>query len=247
MSDTDYTQEPEPKKKADMPFLDHIEELRWRLIKSIIAIALSGIIAFIFADKLYSLITMPLGDTKLHFTEVTGSFYAYLKLAFFGGIIVAAPYVFHQLWSFIAPGLYDQEKQTVMPMVFFSFVLFLIGASFCFVVVLPIALKFLLGYGEGILTPIITVSSYISFAGLMIVAFGMAFELPVVGYFLGKIGLITPPLLNRIRPYAIVGMLIVGAVLSPPDIFTQILLAVPLVLLYELTIVIVRLTGRKKE
>lgn len=247
MSDTDNTQEPEQKKKADMPFLDHVEELRWRLIKSIVAVVVTGIVAFIFADRIYSLITMPLGDTKLHFTEVTGSFYAYLKLAFFAGIVVAAPYVFYQLWSFIAPGLYQKEKQTVIPMVLSSFLLFLIGGSFCFFIVLPIALEFLLGYGAGILTPIITVSSYISFAGLMIVAFGMAFQLPVIGYFLGKIGLATPQRLAKGRPYAIVGMLIIGAVLSPPDVFTQILLAVPLIFLYEITIIIVRITSRKKD
>ncbi|UCD16305.1 MAG: twin-arginine translocase subunit TatC [Candidatus Zixiibacteriota bacterium] len=247
MPDSDYTQDFDSKPEGDMPFLDHVEELRWRLIKSIIAVAVMGIIAFIFADRLYSFVTVPLGDTRLHFTEVTGSFYAYLKLAFFVGIIAAAPIVLYQLWSFVGPGLYESEKRAVIPMVFFSFLLFLIGASFCFFIVLPIAIQFLLGYGEGVLTPIITVSSYISFAGLMILAFGVAFELPVVGYFLGRIGLVTPRFMSKGRAYAIVVMLIAGAVLSPPDIFTQVLLAVPLILLYEITIIIVKMTGRKKQ
>jgi len=229
-----------------MPFLDHVEELRWRLIKSISAVAVMGIIAFIFADYLYEFITYPLGDVKLHFTEITGSFYAYLKISIFAGIFGAIPIVFYQLWRFVTPGLYAREKSVIIPLVIFSTILFLVGASFCFFIVLPFAIKFLISYGEGVMTPIITISSYISFAGLLLVAFGLAFELPVVGYFFGRIGLLSSKTLGKGRPYAIVAFLILAAVLSPPDIFTQVLLAGPLYLLYELTILIVRLTGTKK-
>ena len=118
--------------KADMPFLDHVEELRWRIIKSILAVVVMGLISFAFAGHIYKFATMPLGDVKLHFTEVTGSFYAYLKISFYTGIFGALPIVFYQLWKFIAPGLYKTEKQYVLPMVAASTILFLIGASFCF-------------------------------------------------------------------------------------------------------------------
>jgi len=233
--------------KGSMPFLDHVEELRWRLIKSIITVAVMGGISFAFADYVFKFVTIPLGDIQLHFTEITGSFYAYLKVSFYTGLFAASPIVLYQMWRFIGPGLYSTEKQAVLPMVFFSTILFLMGAGFCFFVVLPFALKFLINYGEAVMTPIITVSSYVSFAGLLLIAFGAAFQLPVVGYFLGSIGIVNPKILGKGRPYAIIAFLIVAAVLSPPDIFTQVLLAGPLYLLYEITIIIVRITGREKD
>ncbi len=246
MADEYLEETPEESKKGSMPFLDHVEEFRWRLIKSIVAIAVMGGISFAFADYVFKFVTMPLGDIKLHFTEITGSFYAYLKVSFFAGLFAASPIVLYQLWKFIGPGLYPREKRAILPLVFFSTVLFLSGAAFCFFLVLPFALKFLISYGEGVMTPIITVSSYVSFAGLMLVAFGVAFQLPVIGYFLGSIGIISGRFLAKGRPYALVFILIVGAVLTPPDVFTQILLAGPLYLLYELTILIVKITGRRK-
>ncbi len=232
-------------RKSGMSFLGHVEELRWRLIKSILSVAVMGLVAFAFADYLYKIIIIPLGDVKLHYTEVTGSFYAYLKISMFAGITGAIPIIFYQLWQFIAPGLFSREKKMIIPLVFFSTLLFLMGASFCFFVVLPFALSFLIGYGSEVMTPIITVSSYISFAGLLLVAFGFAFELPILGYFFGKIGLVSSKALGKARPYAVVAFLIMASILSPPDVFTQILLAVPLYLLYEITILLVRYTGKK--
>jgi len=234
-------------KKSGMPFLEHVEELRWRLIKSIIAVAAMGGISFAFAEYVYKFITYPLGDTKLHFTEITGSFYAYLKISFFTGLFAALPIVLYQIWKFVGPGLYHQEKKAALPMTLFSTILFLMGAAFCFFVVLPFALNFLINYGEGEMTAIITVSSYISFTGLLLIAFGAAFQLPVIGYFLGSIGLVTPRILGKGRPYAVIAFLIGAAILSPPDIFTQVLLAGPLYILYEITIVIVRLTGKERK
>jgi sec-independent protein translocase protein TatC len=239
---------PEEKKRVEMPFLEHIEELRWRLIKSLLAIAIFTVTAFFFAEKLYKMVTWPLGDTKLYYTEITGSFYAYLKIAFYTGIIGALPFVLYQLWKFIAPGLYTKERKIIIALVFFSTILFLIGAAFCFFIVLPFAIKFMLGYGGGEMTPIITVSSYISFTGMLMLAFGASFELPIIGFFFGKIGLISARMLSKVRPYAVVIILFVAAILTPtPDVFTQLLLAIPLYFLYELTIIIVKLTGRKME
>jgi len=247
MANEQIEESPEEPKRSSMPFLDHIEELRWRLIKSIIIIAVMGGVSFGFADYVFKFVTMPLGDVNLHFTEITGSFYAYLKVSFIAGLFAASPIVLYQLWKFIGPGLYPGEKRAVLPMVLFSTLLFLIGAGFCFFIVLPFALDFLINYGEEVMTPIITVSSYVSFAGLLLIAFGIAFQLPVVGYFLGSIGVISSRFLSKGRPYAAVSILIGAAVLSPPDIFTQVLLAGPLYLLYEITIVIVKMTGKKKE
>ncbi len=243
--DQDQNREEKDTGSSGMPFLDHLEELRWRLLKSIVSVVLLAGAAFYFRSELFDFLVLPLGDTELHFTEVTGSFYAYMKVSLITGFLVALPIVFYQFWSFVAPGLYQQEKAAVLPLVLVSTLLFLIGAGFCYWMVLPLALEFLIGFSEGLLNPIITVGSYISFAGLLMVAFGTGFELPVVTYFLGRLGIITAPMLAKGRRYAIVVILIAGAIITPPDIFTQVLLAGPVYILYEISIIIVRLTGKK--
>ena len=228
-----------------MPFLDHLEELRWRLLKSLIAVIVTTAAALYFSDELFRLIVIPLGEMKLHVTEVAASFYAYLKVSLITGVIVALPVVFYQLWSFMSPGLYPREKQAVLPMVLVSTILFIVGAGFCWVLVLPVAIKFLTGFSEGLFVPIITVDSYISFAGLMLIAFGLGFQLPVVTYFLAKIGLVSSRLLSRGRRYAVVAMLVIGAVLTPADVFTQLALAGPMYVLYEVSIVVARMVERR--
>jgi len=233
------------KKKSKMAFLDHLEELRRRIILALLSIIVMAGVAGIFSDELFLLLIRPLGEIELHVTEVTGSFYAYLKVALVSGVLASLPIVFYQLWSFISPGLYKEERQAVLPLVFFSTLLFLGGAGFCFLIVLPLALKVLIGFSGDIFTPIITVNSYISFSGMLLMAFGVAFQLPVLSYFLGRVGLISARMLGRGRRYAIVIILIVSALFTPADVFTQILLALPLYFLYEISIIIVRLTGRK--
>ncbi|SYZ73613.1 Sec-independent protein translocase protein TatC [Candidatus Zixiibacteriota bacterium] len=237
-----------PRKKGEMPFLEHLEELRRRLIKSILAVAVTTIIAFYFSEHIFKFAIRPLGGVKLHFTEVTGSFMAYLKISIYTGIVAALPIVFYQIWKFVAPGLYPKEKRMVSPLVLISVLLFLAGASFCFFVVLPFAIEFLVNFAQGEMTPIITVSSYVSFAGFMLLAFGLSFELPIVGYFLGRVGVISAHTLNRGRAYAIVLIVAFAGIVTPtPDIFNQLLLAVPMYILYEVTIIVVRVTARKKE
>ncbi len=232
---------------SGMPFLDHLEELRWRLVKSVLAVVVMAGASFYFRDQLFDFLVRPLGDIELHFTEVTGSFYAYLKVSLITGVVLAVPIVFYQFWAFVSPGLYHREKAAALPLVMTSTVLFVIGAGFCYYVVLPLALDFLIGFSEGLLNPIVTVNSYISFAGLLLVAFGVGFELPVVAYLLGRMGLITAPFLARGRRYAIIIILIAGAIITPPDVFTQVLLAGPVYLLYEVSIIVVRITGRKRD
>lgn len=230
-----------------MPFLDHLEELRKRLLKSLLAVIITTGIALYFSKDIMHWFITPLGDIKLNVTEVMGSFMAYFKLGLVVGIIGAIPIIFYQLWAFVAPGLYPKEKRMVFPFVSSATILFFAGASFCYVWVLPWSLQFLIGLSGELFTPIITINSYITFAGLMILAFGLCFEMPVLAYALGKIGLLSSAFLVRGRKIAIVAILIVAAILTPtPDIFTQLLLAVPMYLLYEVSIVVVRVTGRRK-
>jgi sec-independent protein translocase protein TatC len=232
-------------KPSGMPFLDHLEELRWRLLKSALSVIVLAGLSFYFRNELFLWIIRPLGDVPLHFTEVTGSFYAYLKVSLITGILAALPLVFYQVWMFLSPGLYGHERRIILPLVAISTILFLGGAAFCYFLTLPLALSFLIGFSGDLLSPVITVGSYISFAGLLLIAFGLGFELPVVAYFLGRVGLVSASMLANGRRYAIVTILMAGAIITPPDVFTQVLLAGPVYLLYEVSIIVVRLTSRK--
>ncbi len=232
---------------GNMPFLEHLEELRWRLLKSVLAVVVMSGVAFYFSDQLVWLIKKPLGETKLYNIAVTGAFYAYLKVALVAGVLGALPFVFYQMWAFISPGLYKREKLAIIPLVIASTLLFLTGAVFCYFTVLPLAFKFLIGFGGELIINTITIGSYISFVGLLIIAFGMGFQLPILAYFLGKMGLINARMLGKGRRYAFVTILIAGAIITPPDIFTQVLLAIPLYILYEVSIIVVRVVQRKKR
>lgn len=233
--------------KGSMPFLEHLEELRRRLLKSIVIIVVMALASFYFSNHIVEFLKRPLGGVPLYNMEVTGTFYAYLKISLITGLVVSAPFVFYQLWSFISPGLYQREKVVVLPLVLSSTVLFVIGGAFCYLAVLPIAFKFLTHFAGELVINNITISSYISFTGLMMLAFGVCFQLPVAAYFLGKIGLVNVRILSKGRRYAIVIILIVGAILTPPDVFTQVLLATPLYALYEVSILVVWFVGRKRK
>jgi sec-independent protein translocase protein TatC len=228
-----------------MSFLDHLEELRKRLLWSALAIVITTGTAFYFSDQILTAYIKPVGEIKLHVTEVTGAFYAYLKISLLTGLFASAPIVFYQLWAFVSPGLFKHERRTVMPLVMVSTILFLVGAGFCYIVVLPFSLKFLIGFSGDLLSPIITVGSYISFSGMLLLAFGLGFQIPVVAYFLGRIGVVSSRYLAKGRRYAAVVILIASAILTPtPDAATMLMLAGPLYLLYEISIILVKLTGK---
>jgi sec-independent protein translocase protein TatC len=163
------------------------------------------------------------------------------------GIIVSVPVIFYHLWQFVVPGLFEREIKLVVPVVLASTIFFLIGATFCFLLVLPLSIKFLLGFGTEKLKPMIKIGDYVSFVSYLILAFGAVFELPVIAYFLGKLGIITPRTLTRGRRYAIVGMLVLSSLITPPDMFSQLMLAGPLYILYEVSIVVVRIVQKKKS
>lgn len=235
------------KQNNSMPFLDHLEELRWRLIKSVLSVIICAFVAFNFAEYLVVFVRRPLGEIQLYNIAVTGTFYAYIKISLISGLLVALPYVFYQLWSFIGPGLYKKERMMILPLVFISTILFLVGAAFCFEYVLPISFNFLIGFGGGQIENTITIGSYISFVGLLLMAFGFGFQMPLLSYFLGKIGIINAKMLSKGRRYAIVAILVVGAIITPPDVFTQFMLAGPLYILYEVSIIVVRIVQRDRN
>lgn len=233
-----------------MPFLDHLEELRWRLIKSIAAIVILMIICFAFADKLMDLLLYP-GQKldppiKLQALKIQSIFMIQLELSIVAGFVLSLPVIFYQFWQFLAPGLLLKEKKLIPVIVSASVACFLAGATFAYFVIIPYALSFFLKLAPVDIENNIAIDFYMGFLLRMILVFGIVFELPMLSLFLTKIGLLTPKFMRKYRRHAIVLIFIVGAILTPPDPLTQIFLSVPLVILYEISIFISSLISSKK-
>ena len=233
------------------PFLSHLEELRKRLISCAIAVGVGFVVCYAFSKRLYKILISPLieimpeGD-GLIYTNLLAPLFTYLKTGLIAGVMLVAPYLFYQLWLFIAPGLYQHEKRYVIPFVSFSSILFVGGAIFGYLIVFPLVFGFFLGYENEYIQAMPSVNEVFSFALKLLFGFGIAFELPVVIFFLAKIGVVTPELLRRKRKYALVLMFVVGAMITPPDIISQVILAVPLLFLYELGIILAVIGAKKK-
>jgi len=233
-----------------LTLIEHLNELRWRLIVCLFAIGLSAIPGYLFSDKLLSILVRPVG--KLVFLAPTEALMAKLKLGLFGGFFLALPVVLYQVWGFISCGLTAKEKRYILIYFPFSILLFLVGVGFCYFFVLPLGVKILLSYGGESLEPMISIMTYLSFVMTLLISFGITFELPLGVLFLTRIGLIKPRFLSRNRRYAILIIFIVAAILTPTvDIVNQLFLAIPLLLLYELSIIISRLVspprGNRKD
>lgn len=234
------------------PFLAHLEELRKRLIVCAIAIGIGFVISYIFSKQLFSFLIMPLtqvlpADSHLIFTSLPEMFIAYIKVALIAGIILAIPIIFYELWMFLAPALYQREKRYVIPFVLFSSILFVAGSLFGYLVVFPYGFRFFISFATEQIQALPAVKQYFSFAIRLLLAFGLVFELPVVVFFMTKIGLITPDSMKKFRKFAILGAFVMAAILTPPDVATQIMMALPLVILYEVSIIISKGVSRKKE
>jgi len=242
------------KKMTDdkQPFLGHLEELRKRLVICAIAIGIGFGISYIFAKQLFSYLVLPLtkvlpDDSRLIFTNLPEMFIAYIKVALVAGIILAIPIIFYQLWMFLAPALFQKEKKYIIPFVLFSSILFVVGALFGYLVVFPYGFKFFVSFATEDIQALPSVKQYFSFAIRLLLAFGLVFEMPVVVLFLTKIGLITPDSMKKFRKFAILSSFILSAILTPPDVATQLMMALPIIILYEISIVLSKTMYRKKE
>ncbi len=236
--------------EEELPVTEHIEELRQRLFKSFVAIVVGFLVAWPFKKKILLFLERPLPESlqgKLIFLSPPEAFFTALKISFFAGILIALPFVLYQVWKFIEPGLYEHEKRFILPFMFFSLLFFFTGASFAYFVILPFGLRFLLGFMGDLLTPQITVGSYVSFVIQMILAFGFVFLLPVVVWLLSKLGIINYRMLEKNRKFAILIIFVVAALLTPPDAFSQIMMALPLLVLYELSIWVSKVAGKGRE
>jgi len=231
-----------------MSFLDHLEELRWRILKSLAVVILFSIVAYFFSEHLLSFLTRPVpADVQLIFTTPTGAFLVSIKVAIIFGILASLPVIFYQIWAFVAPGLVEKEIRLATAVVASATFCFLLGFAFAYFIILPFGLRFLFSFQTSYLAPMPDISSYVGFAGRLFLAFGIVFELPLLSFLLSKMGLLTPNFLRKQRRYAIAVIFILAAILTPPDVITQILLAAPLILLYEVSIWISAAVANKRK
>lgn len=232
------------KDDGSMSILAHLEELRWRLIRSIIAVIVCSGICYYFIEDIMAFISQPVG--KLYYLQPSEAFFTYLKVSICCGFILALPIVFYQLWCFVLPALTIKERYIAAVIVPSSVILFLSGLAFSFFLVMPAALKFFGGFGSESLLPMFSVARYFDFLFSFILPFGFVFELPLVVVIAAKLGLLSSKFLGEKQRYVIFFSFVIGAIITPtPDIFTQTMIALPMIVLYELSYLIVRFILRK--
>jgi sec-independent protein translocase protein TatC len=242
---------PQDAAAGQMSFFDHLRELRTRMVRCLIALAIGFFSCYAWSKELFDILIKPLVKVfppggALIYTALPEAFVTYMKVSLVAGCLAVSPYLFYQLWSFIAPGLYKEEKVYLIPIAFFSAFFFVSGAMFGYYVVFPFAFQFFMEYASETIKPMPSLAEYFSFSLKMLFAFGVIFELPLFIFFLARIGLVTPKILRKFRRYAILLAFIVGAILTPPDVISQCLMALPLLILYELSIVVAVVFGKKK-
>jgi sec-independent protein translocase protein TatC len=226
-------------------FISHLIELRDRLLRAIIAIVIILLCLVPFAKDIYALLAAPLikvlpaGATMIA-TDVTGTFLVPLKVTLMAAFVIALPYVLWQMWAFIAPGLYRHERKLAVPVIVSSFLFFLLGMSFAYFIVFPVAFGFFAGYTPAGVQMMTDIDKYLSFVLTMFIAFGVTFETPVIVIVLVRLRVVTLAQLKAIRSYVIVGAFVIGAIFTPPDVISQLLLAIPLWLLFELGLLLAR-------
>jgi len=251
------TQDDPRKQKGEMPFLDHLEELRWRLLWSAVAVAVAAGIGFFLVHYLgvVEVLIRPiqplLGEgERLDYLSPADPFFLVLKLSVVIGLILASPVVIYQIWAFLSPALEDHERKVIIPALYLGLVLFVAGVAMAYYLALPITLRFVMGFLPGLLEQQIVAGPYLAFVTRLLLAFGIVFELPVVVMILTSLGLLTPDFLRNKRRHAVVGITVLASFLSPGDVITvTLLMMVPLILLYELSILLSVLIyrGRKER
>ena len=235
---------------AEMGFFDHLEELRWRIVKALVGIVIGAIVCWIFIDPIIEdILIRPAINSKLKLQNLRpfGQFFLYMQVAIAGGVILSFPNILYQLWKFIAPGLYANERKYIFGIVFFTSFCFMSGISFAYFLMIPFALGFFESFGTENIENIIAIGEYLSFVITVMLGAGLIFELPMVTLFLSRLGIVTPEFMKKYRRHAIVIIFIMAAILTPPEPITQTMLAVPLIALYEVSIFLSKIAWKKRK
>jgi sec-independent protein translocase protein TatC len=234
-----------------LPFTSHLEELRKRLIVCFVAVGIGFVASYGFKETLFGILVRPLrnvmgtGETLIY-TGLPEAFFTYLKVSLLAGIMLTAPVLIYQFWMFVSPGLYRKERRILIPIVFLSSLFFVGGSLFGYFIVFPWGFKFFLGFATDYIRPLPSMKEYLGFSAKLLLAFGLVFELPLVITFLARLGLVSVPFLKKNRKYALLLFFAGAAILTPPDVVTQVMMALPLMLLYEISILGARIFGREK-
>ena len=234
-----------------MSLMEHLGELRVRLVRCCIAVGLGFLICWAVVDPIFNALVNPLiavlpPGSHAQYTTLPEGFFTRMYIAFIAGVFVSSPVIFYQVWSFIAPGLYDDEKRLIIPIAVISALFFMCGGAFCYFVVFPYAFSFFVSFSTATIVVIPKISDYLDFVLKLILAFGLIFEMPLFAFFLARMGLVTAAMMRKARRYAIFAIFVVAAILTPPDVVSQLLMACPMLLLYELSIWVAAVFGRKK-
>lgn len=236
-----------------MGLLDHLNELRWRLVRCFIAALVGFCLCWAVVEPLFDILTLPLNNAlgavgaHAQYTSMPEPFFTRMLVAFVTGLFIASPVIFYQIWAFIAPGLYDEEKRFIIPVAVISAVFFIGGGLFCYFIVFPYAFDFFISFSTQSIQITPRISDYLDFILKLLLAFGLIFEMPLFSFFLSRMGVLTAGMMRRGRRYAIVAIFIVAAILTPPDVVSQLLMACPMLVLYECSILVAAVCGKKKK
>lgn len=247
----DEEETPDPSEKP-MSLLDHLNEMRWRLVRCLIAAAVGFCVCWAFVEPIFAVLVKPLlavlpdGGNAMYST-MPEAFFIRMFVACIAGVFLASPVIFYQIWAFISPGLYEEEKLFIVPVAIISAVFFVGGALFCYNIVFPFAFQFFMSYNTEQIRVMPRISDYVDFVLKLLIAFGLIFEMPLFAFFLSRMGVLTAAMMRRARRYAILGIFIVAAILTPPDVLSQLLMAVPMLVLYEISVVVAAVFGKKKK
>ena len=244
--------ENENSEEEKLPLTAHLEELRKRLVRVLVVVAVGFGVCYLFKDWAFRVITKPLADampaqSSMIFTGLTEAFLIHMKIAFFAALFLTAPYTLYEIWRFVSPGLYKNERRFVFPFVFFSTILFVGGVLFGYFIALPPAFSFFVSFSTDFLKPMISFREYLDLTLKLLLAFGLCFEMPVFIFFLAKLGIVNAKMLSKQRRWAILIIFILAAILTPsPDALSQILMAIPMMILYEVSIFVAKFARKNK-
>ena len=236
---------------GSMSLMEHLSELRTRLMRVLIMIFLGFFACYAVSDLLFDALVKPLTasmppGSKLIFTSIPEAFFVYMKVGFVASLFLTSPYSFYQIWAFVAPGLYAEERRHIIPLAAFSAFFFLAGATFCYFVVFPMAFAFFMSYATDTILPMPSLDAFLGFALKLLIAFGLIAEMPLFAFFLARIGVLTAAHLRRWRKYTVLVSVIVGALLTPPDVPSQLIMAAVILILYEASIWVVALAQKRE-